>query len=893
MATYKLIGSRFLRKYTAKTLSPAYAAALDAQTVVDEFCNVPWELVNPKTSQLAYHTEEVVNKESGRTGLDENVAIRDSLDAALFCAEHSAGMHRAYAQAMCLRFTLPDDAVGASLSSLKLKVSSDPYNSGGCRVSAFTNSTGEIPTNCSTVRAGSVHADAQVPRTSQTSGGTTYWYAAQGTVTLTPESAITLQKYLFVFFGLEDYSITRGNWLEGSATLKNLVEITTSADVTGWTDGEIYDLSAGDASEYAVVAGGVYPDIRDGYSGVDTIQLQRSGEELESSFVPGGKYGTDGLRTLSAGKFAEWLDVPAEDITMIQEIKMVTLSGAVATTCDYLVIGGKFSGGTFTEIPGLYFYDLAKKKFVNPCSLNENRVSTSGTYVVDPDLATFASDHGGFAAMGTQRKNSTSQVTNQMFFIARDGFTRGSSGRVMSMCGIDIPNIDSTDTWKLRESRDGGYSLNLLTELGHGSAILAGKQTSGGGNNTNLRIDLVTADDSNIYFFKIEGTSSSFAAKGTLAYTGTLNAIRSVNSSLFSLPVTCFAISGELSAVGTVSNCTNVVIAGISSAANDYSAVRPAWDADITPNTYDNFIVSGGCCSADAASYASTIIITGDFISLGGNLAYAKIAKVNSSGSLVAVAHPDNDTLAAKWAFVDHSNQLLLHAETPIEADSQEYYYNLHPSVTDAQSAIGLRTLYAKLFTGALKNLECAEIQFSDAQRPGALFVVRGDTVAVPVAAGTTTNLKTWQMTVAKLLVPFAVPTAFRANKIKLDWTALTNVTSGARLACWLKRGAALEEYPAIKDPAIFDASKSSVDGWELVGTVSAVGTSTATFELARALDGRVATLMFTAYLNLDALNPSSEMTLPQGVGIANINGVDGTTENLYTGWKPDITLIG
>lgn len=243
MATYKLIGSRFLRKYTAKNLSPAYAAQLDAQTVVDEFCNVPWELVNPKTSQFAYHTEEVVDKESGRTGLDENVAIRDSLDAALFCAEHSAGMHRAYAQAMCLRFTLPDDAVGASLSSLKLKVSSDPYNSGGCRVSAFTNSTGEIPTNCNTVRAGSVHADAQVPRTSQTSGGTTYWYAAQGDVTLTPDSAITLQKYLFVFFGLEDYSITRGNWLEGSATLKNLVEITTSAAVTGWTDGETYDLS--------------------------------------------------------------------------------------------------------------------------------------------------------------------------------------------------------------------------------------------------------------------------------------------------------------------------------------------------------------------------------------------------------------------------------------------------------------------------------------------------------------------------------------------------------------------------------------------------------------------------------------------------------------------------
>lgn len=243
MATYKLTGTRYLRKYTAKSLSPVYSAALDAQTVVDDFCTVPWQQVLPKSSQLAYHTDEVVDEESGRTGLDENVAIRDSLDAALFCAEHTAGMHRAFAQAMCLRFTLPDDAVGASLSSLKLKISSDPYNSGGCRVSAFTNSTGEIPMSCSAVRTGAVYAQGVVPRTSQTQDGQTYWYAASGDVTLAPDSAITLQKYLFVFCGLEDYSITRGNWLEGSATLRNLVEITTTADVTGWTDGETYDLA--------------------------------------------------------------------------------------------------------------------------------------------------------------------------------------------------------------------------------------------------------------------------------------------------------------------------------------------------------------------------------------------------------------------------------------------------------------------------------------------------------------------------------------------------------------------------------------------------------------------------------------------------------------------------
>ena len=43
MATYKIIGKRFLRKYTADVRTPVYAAATDAARIVAELCKVPWE----------------------------------------------------------------------------------------------------------------------------------------------------------------------------------------------------------------------------------------------------------------------------------------------------------------------------------------------------------------------------------------------------------------------------------------------------------------------------------------------------------------------------------------------------------------------------------------------------------------------------------------------------------------------------------------------------------------------------------------------------------------------------------------------------------------------------------------------------------------------------------
>ena len=234
MATYKIKGVRHLKKYTAKSSTPTYAANTDAQTVVDLLCEVPWEESLEHSAQMAYHTNEVVDSESGTTGLDMNVKIRERLDAAMFCAEHKGGVHRAYANAACYVFALPDMETYPNLTAVKAKVTSDPYNSSGVRIAIHVSDTAEIPIKCSDARAGIAHVAGAVPREAKTgTDGKTYWYSSMDNVDI-PVFATAMKKYLFVVVALEDYSVVRGDWLEGSAFIDPVVEIETDGIIDGW-----------------------------------------------------------------------------------------------------------------------------------------------------------------------------------------------------------------------------------------------------------------------------------------------------------------------------------------------------------------------------------------------------------------------------------------------------------------------------------------------------------------------------------------------------------------------------------------------------------------------------------------------------------------------------------
>lgn len=250
MATYKIKGQRYLRKYTEQGTSPVYAASVQAQKIVDTLCEVPWTRTGVDSAQMTYHTEEIVDEDRKITGLEMNVDIRDSFDAALFCAGHRGGMHRAYANAAVYRYTMPDDAIGKTLVSLAARVTSDPYNSEGVRLHVFTNSTGEIPMNCHVLRgesaAGELIEDgstaaAVAKRTEKIVGKETYWYPTTETCNLQPQT-FNLQKYLFVLVALESYSTVRGNWLEGCSFIANSVEIETSAAIDGLSETDLNDL---------------------------------------------------------------------------------------------------------------------------------------------------------------------------------------------------------------------------------------------------------------------------------------------------------------------------------------------------------------------------------------------------------------------------------------------------------------------------------------------------------------------------------------------------------------------------------------------------------------------------------------------------------------------------
>ena len=236
MATYKIKGKRYLRKYTAPVLTPVYGVSGDVATMAANLCSCPWEPVKPSDACFPSHIE---------ASLDGNVAARDHFDAAAFCAGHADGLHRVYGQAACYVFTLPDEAEGASLTSLSVPVYSDPYNAGGVRLAVHTSDTLEIPADCATARTGSAHVDGVAPRTSSTSeDGAQTWTGAHATATITPASAITLKKYLMVVVALESF-VGRAGYAEGSAYAMNAFSITTSTAISadGWTDGNAVPIN--------------------------------------------------------------------------------------------------------------------------------------------------------------------------------------------------------------------------------------------------------------------------------------------------------------------------------------------------------------------------------------------------------------------------------------------------------------------------------------------------------------------------------------------------------------------------------------------------------------------------------------------------------------------------
>ena len=872
MATYKIIGRRYLRKYTAPEATPVYAAATDAARIVRELCNVPWEASAVRQAEMPPHGDE------------SNPQNREKFDAALFCAGHGDNMHRAYANAAVYRYALPSAAVGKTLTGLTVRVTSDPYNAAGARVHVFTGAAGEIPTNCRTVRGdgddGAALTDGTVaagvaPRETKTIKGQDYWYPVTAEASLAPTGGLVMQKYLFVAVVLESYATTRGNWLEGASYADNLVSMTLSAAVTGWTDGETYDLSDEAEREFAVVSGGVMAAMPSGDSGVRALTIQRTGDDFVRNRVASdtglfGRPRVDGLRVLDVTSTDAVFREPlfagaARGVGVFPGLANYRKANAT-TNAKHSLIFGDFADGSFPDIPGLLI--VATVDGSNAVLRSSQRLDSLASGEDAVRLAAIKSAieaDGGIG--GAWLGYNTGGVTFQVFLCTRKRHYVGASGGCVAALSLTwgeaLTNV-SVGVGTMTDAGGDAFFAPCLRSLTY-------VQTAG----WPLAHD---ADGQRI---------GSDLAGGWVSYEGTVTAIRPVSFSS-ELGVAAVIVSGSLSSVGGVA-CANCAFVRFSDAAAPVVTV-PACDADITPDVYRDFAVS---CPCTNMPNVSTFYVTGGFAKLGG--VDCPIAAKWSQGTLAKMTLPDGTRppeffLVGSFAgsdsraiWVDDSGAIA------VEETATDVYETPKAAVTDAQSAFGLRRLYADLYGGALP---AASVRAAGEARPGAAFTVRGDEISVKTADGDVAA-KCWNMSASVLVVPFSCPRAFLASRVRLDWPSVV-ATEGAKVTVWLRRGEYLRAYPTSYPKGLFTGEAKSVAGWELVGTVEPTGGSAGSATLdVDPIEDDVATLMFVAFVGQDDINPSADMTLPRGVGSLNINAVAGTATGLDGGFRPDITLIG
>ena len=199
--------------------------------------------------------------------------------------------------------------------------------------------------------------------------------------------------------------------------------------------------------------------------------------------------------------------------------------------------------------------------------------------------------------------------------------------------------------------------------------------------------------------------------------------------------------------------------------------------------------------------------------------------------------------------------------------------------ITDA--AAGLRACFGRFRTDALVPVPNVTTQI------GAAFCVSWKECQLKASG---VRIASWQIACAALVVPFACP-EWGAKSVTFDWSGWTGArTSGSRFHVWIARGRFTVAPAEIARHGVW--GKGSASGLEYVGELDPTGeTTSATLAFARPLDEEVATLIVTASVSMDAVNPSESPTLPMGVSTLLVNMADASVENASTAFMPDITL--
>lgn len=907
MATYKIKTNRYLRKYTAAEKLPVSSALVDAQRVVDELCNLPWAPVPATEAGVTSHDEGE---------LDANVQNRDRFDAALFCAEHKNGEHRAYANAACYKVSFPAGTAGTRLTSLKVRVTSDAYNAYGARIALVTNSTGVIPTDCATCRgegAGGVHADGVAPQTIETVGGKRYGYPtiadcvflsepAEGEVSL-PSGGLVLGDFLYVFVLMENYNSVRGNWLEGSSCIRNLVEITTDAEISGWTDGGLVDLTvAATPREFAVARGGVFPSLPSDRTGVKTVCLLRNGDDLTALLSAEG-ISQDSPAFMNLSNVIAELDGPVTSVSvtppLLAKMPLRYITGQSSSTvvdtmlaAQFAVVVGKFSRSSLAMMPGVLIYDMTENRLLEGIrcgNVNANVINAavSGALV-----------GGTIYAIRWEGETTGGTDINYLFQMLglSLSLTTGYINAPAVIFGYDMLKRDVYSyVWSLNPFT---FTPNVVARFVTCSAVATNYLSSATTPTCNL---LFRVDNSKITCIDQShgDISLQFPAAG-VTYNGTITSIKAMSPTSAGRRI---VVAGNLSSVGGIA-CRNCAIITFTSASATVSV--PTFDSVVTPDTYEDFSVSPMVAAitgwerkttSDGLPYYNnkyrpandTFVVSGRFRSLSGERKHAKCVSVDMNGGRYVITAASTlpvviDATATASDAVFYGRGTVDSSNPTVDASK------IIASVTAEQSAIGLRTAYARLYRGNLYD-----VTKPMTSRPSAGFCVKDGTVSVTAVdsegGSESVEVPVWKLSLASLVVPFSIPRDFTARRLSLSWPQLT-ATSHSLVNVWIKDDY-VSEVPDVKSPAYFDGSAKTVDGWTLLGRIDVTSqTRTATFDLG-ALKGYVASLLFTAYVSLDDLNPSDTMTLPRGVGTIDVDPESGNVTDSDTGFRPDITLIG
>ena len=877
---YKLKGARWLRLYTAAANTPVYAAQSDAQTIADTLCDVPWTRAGSDgPAMFTVHEAKA---------LDQNVDNRDRFDAAEFCAGHADGQHRVYANAAFYVCALPQAAQGATLESVKVHVHSDPYNELGVRIAVHLLDTDALPTDCATVRSGAAHADGQVPRETRTVNKTNYWYAADGDVTITLPAGTATKAYLAVFVGLENYARSRSEWIEGSAYISNSITIATTEEISGWTENtpQPIDSIPNYGGEFAVVRGGVAPIFPEGSAGgARVIQLQLNGDPL----VPIESVDTgDPSRTqvYAGGSLVYEISGTVSDVSYSRP---VTIGNAVTR---FVAICGVFGESSY-GIEGLLIFNAATGGRLDGSAvtlgsgvsalLGKTTTKIGASVILDnttPYLCLYAADF--------TPQTSLSVTTYPFLKIDLSTGTASTNSRVSIT--TDVAPAYSVDKLLQVEFYDIGH------ELSHNSVDFPPLACAYSGvfddsPSMTWCDGYVLSSDEHDW---VSANGINLEAAFWLAYKGTLSGV-SIAHALDDADNADIIFSGDFSAYALgaygnaaivpdaipVSKKSIVYPAAALYSTDPLTRVGPARFVDVSALSS-----LAGLKVGETAKDSGVYVVTGAFRAVGGDM---------SLGTGFVYDEATNTRTALGYGTPPYAAATGSAVVPAPSGDLTPCYWHgdIRTAPSAADSAAGLRTLQAHFYLGRAESVARAT-----RERMGAAYSVRATTASLKVVGDggvSVQSVPVWRMFASALVVPFALPTAWTARKLRLDWTDWTGTaTAGARFNVWLKAGDYIESCPDILASDIpYDALEAETAGWTLVGTVDAAGAATeATFELPEIAGKKTATLMLTAFASADRINPDANSVWPVGAA-KEVDATGGEVVNADKAWLPDVTLEG